>query len=107
VIHSAILYLGLNQRNHPVNECYLLVLVLSNFVNISLDYVEHGLVHPDSFHPLLLLILQYHFGEKTKILILPIKDILQGIMHYFIMPCLASTGLYCTLKYLLMLPLTD
>jgi hypothetical protein len=40
------------------------------------------------FAPLLLLIVQYHFSEITKILILPIEDIPQGIMYYFITPCL-------------------
>jgi hypothetical protein len=45
------------------------------------------------FTPILLLIVKYHFSELTKILILPIKDILQGIMHYFIMPRLPTTGL--------------
>jgi hypothetical protein len=32
------------------------------------------------------LIVQYHFGEITNILILHIEDILQGIIYYFIMP---------------------
>jgi hypothetical protein len=50
VIHSAICYLGLNQQNHPVNGLDLLDLVFSNFVDISFDYVDHGLVHPDPFH---------------------------------------------------------
>jgi hypothetical protein len=50
VIQSAICYFGLIQRNHPVNGFTLLDLVFSNFVDISLDYVEHGLVHPDRFH---------------------------------------------------------
>jgi hypothetical protein len=71
VIHSAISYLGLNQHNYSVSGLNLLDLVFffffSNFVDISLDHVKHGLVHPDPFHPLSLLILQYHFGEKTKI----------------------------------------
>jgi hypothetical protein len=51
VIHSAICYLGLNQHNHSVSGFNLLELVFDNFVDISLDYVEHGLVHPDPFHP--------------------------------------------------------
>jgi hypothetical protein len=43
----------LNQQNHPVKGSSLLDLVFSNFVDISFDYVDHGLVHPDPFHPLL------------------------------------------------------
>jgi hypothetical protein len=35
------------------------------------------------FTPLLLLIVQYHFDEVTNIVILPIEDILQGIMYLF------------------------
>jgi hypothetical protein len=50
-IHSAIFYLALNQQNHPVKGSNLLDLVFSNFVDISFDYVDHGLVHPDPFHP--------------------------------------------------------
>jgi hypothetical protein len=61
-------------------------LIFFKFFGISFDYVEQGLVHPDPFHPppLLLLIVQSHFDEVTKILILPIKNILQGIIHFFI-----------------------
>jgi hypothetical protein len=51
VINSAIFYLGLNEHNHPVNEFTFLDFVYSNFVYISLDYVDHGLVNPDHFQP--------------------------------------------------------
>jgi hypothetical protein len=44
-------YLGFDQHNHPVNGLNLLDLVFSNFVDISLIYVDQGLVHPDLPHP--------------------------------------------------------
>jgi hypothetical protein len=50
-IHSTICYLSLNQQNHPVKGSNLLDLVFSHFVDILFDYLDHGLVHPDPFHP--------------------------------------------------------
>lgn len=51
VIHSATCFLNLNQHNHSVSGGNLLDLVFSNFVDISLDHVQYGLVHPDPYHP--------------------------------------------------------
>jgi hypothetical protein len=49
-IYSATCYLGFNQHNDPVNGLNLLDLVFSNFADISLSYIDQGLVHPDLLH---------------------------------------------------------
>jgi hypothetical protein len=50
-IHSATCLLGLNQHNLSVSGGNFLDLVFSNFAGLSLDHVQHGLVHSDPFHP--------------------------------------------------------
>jgi hypothetical protein len=42
VIHSTTCFLCLNQHNYPYSS--------SNFVDLSVDHAEYGLVQPDHFH---------------------------------------------------------
>jgi hypothetical protein len=87
LIHSATCFLDLNQDNYSDNGSNLRDPVISIL--------------------LLSLTVQCQFDVINKILRFLRRDFLLGIMQCFIMPCLLISGLHCTTKHLLMLPLTD
>jgi hypothetical protein len=50
VVHSAIRWLGLIQHNYSDTGSNLLDLVFSNFVDLTVEHHDNGLVKSDDFH---------------------------------------------------------